>query len=84
MKKLALALAVVVGLMGGVVQAAPSEEGAAVLNPIKRGIENKVFENGPTVTVATYNMGAARVSDIDTIATAIGALDAALRLWARH
>ena len=76
MKKLALALAVVVGLMGGVVQAAPSEEGAAVLNPIKRGIENKVFENGPTVTVATYNMGAARVSDIDTIATAIGALDA--------
>ena len=76
MKKLALALAVVVGLMGGVAQAAPSEEATAVLNPIKRGIENKVFENGPTVTVAAYNMGAARVSDIDTIATAIGALDA--------
>lgn len=60
-------------------QAATSDEAssaASVLNPIKRGIENKVYDNGPTVTVATYNMGAARVSDIDTIATAIKALDA--------
>lgn len=60
-------------------QAATSDEAssaASVLNPIKRGIENKVYDNGPIVTVATYNMGAARVSDIDTIATAIKALDA--------
>ena len=76
MKKLAVVVALALGLLGGVAQAATSAEETTVLNPIKRGIENKVFEQGPTVTVATYNMGAARVSDIDTIVTAIGALDA--------
>ena len=45
MKKLALALAVVVGLMGGVTQAAPSEEATPVLNPIKRGIETWTAES---------------------------------------
>lgn len=80
MKKLAVAVAMALSLGWAVnAQAATSDEAssaASVLNPIKRGIENKVYDNGPTVTVATYNMGAARVSDIDTIATAIKALDA--------
>ena len=78
LRKLALgvALAAVVGVAGVSMPVVASEEGATVLNPIKRGVENKVLENGPTVTVATYNMGAARVSDIDTIVTAIKALDA--------
>ena len=80
MKKLAVAVAMALSLGWAVnAQAATSDEAssaASVLNPIKRGIENKVYDNGPIVTVATYNMGAARVSDIDTIATAIKALDA--------
>ena len=80
MKTLAVAVAMALSLGWAVnAQAATSDEAssaASVLNPIKRGIENKVYDNGPTVTVATYNMGAARVSDIDTIATAIKALDA--------
>lgn len=81
MKKLALGVALALSLsVAGLSStcAFASEEGTTVLNPIKRGIENKAYADGPVVTVATYNMGAARVSDIDTIVTAIKALDADL------
>ena len=58
--------------------AATSTSAASVLQPIKRGIPDKVYEQGkgPILNLASYNIGAARVSDIETVTKAVGALKA--------
>lgn len=49
---------------------------AEVLNPIVDGVTNKEYKKGPVIKVASYNMGAARVSNIDEVTNAIKALGA--------
>lgn len=52
----------------------PSE----VSSPIKGGVENIVYKKGegPQLKVATYNMGAARISNLEQVTNAIKAIDA--------
>ena len=49
---------------------------AEALNPIVEGVTNKEYKKGPVIKVASYNMGAARVSNIDEVTNAIKALGA--------
>ncbi len=78
MLKIALPLALALSslLIGNSMAASLNSD--EVLNPVKRGVENKLYEDGPTLKIASFNVGAARVSDIKTVASAVALLDADL------
>lgn len=54
-----------------------ANEELVVLNPVKDGVEDKVYnKDQPTLILSTYNIAAGRVGKLDDIAEGIGALGA--------
>lgn len=58
--------------------AASANSADTVSSPIKGGVVNKVYsaQEAPELTMATYNMGAARISNLDSVTQAIKTLKA--------
>ena len=67
---------IILGLILFVVFAAHAD--TKVLTPEKNGTPNKIYSESqaPQLTIANYNMAAARVSDLSTLAKAIKAMNA--------